>query len=97
MPALSRMVSIRGPRFWRDGDKLMFVNHLDASTRDGPREASAADIDAFADAFEAFEGEDTGAPLGPLVSFKTPQINRTDTTPDRPHARRRDATLQKAL
>jgi len=43
MPALRRSVSIRGARFYQDGDEVMFVRHLDASTREGPRAATDED------------------------------------------------------
>ena len=40
MPTLQRSVSIRGARFYREGDDVLFVHHLDASTREGPRAAT---------------------------------------------------------
>ena len=67
MPALQRSVSMKGAKFYRQGGKLMFVLHIDASTRDGPREATAEDLDAYPDAFAAFEEDDDGGAIGPLA------------------------------
>ena len=72
MPALQRSVSVRGAKFYRQGGKLMFVLHIDASTRVGPREALADDLDAHPEAFAVFEADDDGGALGPLVSFSEP-------------------------
>ncbi|HEY5412902.1 MAG TPA: hypothetical protein VIJ94_19470 [Caulobacteraceae bacterium] len=57
MPALQRSVSQRGARFYQDGEQIMFVRHLDASTREGPRAATEADRAAHPDAWAAFEAE----------------------------------------
>ncbi len=57
MPTLQRSVSIRGARFYRDGETVMFVRHLDASTREGPRPATDEDRSAHADAWMAFEAD----------------------------------------
>lgn len=51
---------------------LLFVNHLDGSTRDGPRPATAEDANAHTEAYERFLNGDDPAPLGALVSFSTP-------------------------
>ena len=75
MPALERMHGPRGPRFWLDGDILRFANHLDASTRDGPRDATDADVAAHPDAYAKLGGEADG--LGaPMVQFKAPTKRR---------------------
>ena len=55
MPALQRSIAVRGPRFFMDGEHLMFVRHLDASTREGPRKATPADKKAYADAWDAYQ------------------------------------------
>ena len=52
---LARQLNVRGPRFWRDGETLMFVNHYDAFTHDGPREATDADKEAHAGALARLE------------------------------------------
>ncbi len=61
MPMLQRSVSIRGARFYRDGEGVMFVRHLDASTREGPRPATDADRSAHPEAWTAFGGDPPGA------------------------------------
>ncbi len=43
MPTLQRSLSMRGARFYRDGEEVMFVHHVDASTREGPRPATDED------------------------------------------------------
>ena len=73
MPALQRNVSLRGAKFYRQGGKLMFILHLDASTRVGPREATGEDMDAWPEAFAHFEAGDEGGAMGPLVSFSDPK------------------------
>lgn len=73
MPALQRSISLRGPRFWKDGDKVMFVNHLDGSTQDGPREATKADVKDHAKAHAAFKAGIEPDPFTPLVSFSDPE------------------------
>jgi hypothetical protein len=47
---LQRSVSVRGPKFFHDGNVLMFVFWYDASTRDGPRPATNDDMLAYPDA-----------------------------------------------
>ncbi|HUZ12664.1 MAG TPA: hypothetical protein VMU93_07450 [Caulobacteraceae bacterium] len=69
MPPLERMISLRGPRFFRDGERLMFVNHLDGSTRDGPRPATQADRAAHPDAAQRDEAAGARSGLGPRVTF----------------------------
>jgi hypothetical protein len=54
MPTLQRSVSQRGARFYQEGDELMFVRHLDASTREGPRPATAEDRSAHPEAWKSF-------------------------------------------
>jgi len=53
MPTLQRSVSIRGARFYREGGQVMFVRHLDASTREGPRAATDEDRVAHPEAWAA--------------------------------------------
>ena len=55
MPTLQRSVSIRGARFYREDDQVMFVRHLDASTREGPRPATDEDKAAHPEAWKEFE------------------------------------------
>ena len=81
MPVLQRRISIRGPRFWSEGGRLLFVEHLDGSTRIGPREATAADKAAHAEAWAAFQAGEPPAPLAPQVAFADP--------PDHPKRRPR--------
>lgn len=75
MPALQRSAAPRGARFYQDGGKLMFVNVLDASTRDGPRPATAVDKKAYPEALDAFQvgGADVFPGSRPLVSFDEPK------------------------
>ena len=54
MPALQRSVSMRGARFYRDGEEVVFVRHLDASTREGPRPATDEDRADHPDAWAQF-------------------------------------------
>jgi hypothetical protein len=70
MPALQRSVALRGPRFYADDGKLMFVNVFDAFTRDGPREATEADAEAHPQAAGAYVEQAEGEPLKPLVAFE---------------------------
>lgn len=75
MPVLQRNNAPRGPRFYKDDGKLLFVNILDGSTREGPRPATADDKATHAEAFEVFKsGEEPAFPGSkPLVSFVTPE------------------------
>lgn len=74
MPALSRMVSIRGPRFWHDDEgQLLFVNHLDGSTRDGPRPATAADKKAHPEAYAESKTSTAEPPGGVRLRSVTPR------------------------
>lgn len=72
MPALQRSVSIRGPRFFKDGDDVMFVNHVDGSTREGPRKATRADKAKHAPAYEAFKADAQSEGLAPLIRPQDP-------------------------
>jgi hypothetical protein len=72
MPALQRRVSLRGPRFWSEGERVLFVHHLDGSTRIGPREAEEADKAAHAGAWADFEARRAAEPFKPLVAFADP-------------------------
>jgi hypothetical protein len=80
-PVLTREVTIRGPKFFREGSRLMFVYNYDSSTRDGPRPATAADKEAHADAYQAHLDE-LHAP-GPFAHFK-PVIEAKDPPGGRP-------------
>ena len=62
MPTLQRSVSRRGTRFYRDGEAVMFVRHLDASTREGPRRAEPADRTAHAEAWATFRASEPSEP-----------------------------------
>lgn len=94
MPALQRSISLRGPRFYIDGDTLMFVNHLDGSTRDGPRPATVADRDAHPDAYAKGEGG-ADTPFKPLLTFSDPEEGRPAPEPG-PHAQRRARAAEAA-
>ena len=91
MPVLERSISLRGPRFFvqaiPDGDgeierTIMFVNHIDASTRTAPRPATREDSVEHAEAWAAFcadmEAQEKGLapgvahPWRPLVQAITP-------------------------
>lgn len=87
MSAIERRLSIRGARFYDDGE-LMFVNHLDGSTRDGPRIATDADKQAHPGAFRAYVAAPTENPLTPLVSFRDPPDGPPPKEPG-PYARKR--------
>ena len=54
MPTLQRSVAPRGARFYQAGDEVMFVRQLDASTREGPREATDEDRAAHPEAWREF-------------------------------------------
>lgn len=71
MPAIIRNTGPRGPRFFEDGGELRFVNVVDASTRDGPREATDEDRLAHPEAFAAYEANDQSMFPGakPMITF----------------------------
>lgn len=71
MPAIIRNTGPRGPRFFEDGGVLRFVNVVDASTRDGPRDATDEDRQTHPEAFAAFGREDASMFPGaqPMVTF----------------------------
>jgi hypothetical protein len=69
------MIGLRGPRFWHDGGVIRFVNHLDSSTRDGPREATEADKVAHPEAFAKLGADADGIGV-PMVAFKEPAKRR---------------------
>jgi hypothetical protein len=77
MPALERRISLRGPRFWRDGAVLMFERQLDGSTREGPRPATDADRAAWPEALAAADTLSAEAPGERLVSARDPAHRRT--------------------
>lgn len=83
MPALVRSSAPRGARFYEDGDKVMFINVLDATTRFGPHEATQADMDAHPKAMEDFlEGKPVLPPgSAPLVTFEDPPEGRPEPAP----------------
>lgn len=111
-PVLSRQTTLRGPRFYRSGEDravILFVNVLDASTREGPREATTADAEAYPKAFETFADADaaeqrgrpnmTGKPLAdeplrPLVTFRDPAEGKPPHEKG-PHERRREAARER--
>ena len=76
MPTLERRISLRGPRFWREGELLMFAHQLDASTRDGPRTATDADKAAFPDALAQAEVETDAAPGASILVARDAEIVR---------------------
>jgi hypothetical protein len=67
MPMLERRISLRGPRFWREGKVVMFERHLDGSTREGPRPATDADRAAHPEALAALDTATADAPGQPLI------------------------------
>lgn len=71
MPAIIRNTGPRGPRFYEDGGELKFVNTVDASTRDGPRDATDEDRVAHPEAFAAYERNDESMFPGakPMIAF----------------------------
>lgn len=74
MPALDRRISTRGPKFWEQGDDVMFVNFIDASTRDGPRLATDDDIAMYPDEYRrAFDAPSYDPPGVPLVQIRDPE------------------------
>lgn len=93
MPALERRISLRGPRFWTEGDVLMFCNQIDGSTRDGPRTATPEDVQAHPEAFEASAEPGSEAPGAPMIG--TREAGRPSPAP-KPHADRRNRTLEQA-
>lgn len=70
--AIIRNTGPRGPRFYEDGGELMFVNVVDASTRDGPRPATDADMEAHPEAVGAFKANEESLFPGakPLITFR---------------------------
>jgi hypothetical protein len=46
---------MRGARFYRDGERVAFVRHLDGSTREGPRPATDADRAEHPQAWAQYE------------------------------------------
>lgn len=85
MPAaIIRNTGPRGPRFYEDGEELMFVNVVDASTRDGPRPATEADMEAHPEAVAALKSNETSTFPGakPLITFVDPNGKRPPDFPD---------------
>ena len=95
MPALQRSISLRGPRFFADGAAIMFVNHLDGSTRDGPRQATAEDQAAHPAAWASYEADDGRDPLKPTLVAIDPPDGRPEPE-EGPHARKRREAAQRA-
>lgn len=82
--SLIRNVTLRGAKFYRDGDdqtRVLFVNNLDGSTRDGPREATEADVEAHSEAFGAFLASDEAAAETGPVNKKTGQPTKLERPP----------------
>lgn len=71
MSTIIRNTGPRGPRFYVDGEALRFVNVVDASTRDGPRDATEEDQAAYPQAYAAFErGDESTFPgAAPMITF----------------------------
>ena len=67
MPTLERRISLRGPRFFKEGAVLMFINQLDGSTRDGPRAATDDDRAAHPEALAGLEIDSDDPPGKPLI------------------------------
>lgn len=56
MPALQRNSAVfHMPRFYDEGEKLMWVYDLDGSTRMGPREATDDDLVKYPEAFARYQ------------------------------------------
>ena len=74
MPALERMIGLRGAHFYRGPEgELLFVNHLDSSTRDGPRAAVKEDSLEHPEAWAKFAmGDDQAEPFAPIATFIEP-------------------------
>lgn len=82
--SLIRNVTLRGAKFYRDGDdqtRVLFVNNLDGSTRDGPREATEADAWAHPDAWGQFLASDEAATETGPVNKKTGQPTKLERPP----------------
>jgi hypothetical protein len=71
MNAIIRNMGPRGARFYDDNGVLMFVNVVDASTRDGPREATDDDRMANPEAYAKMDAstEDMFPGAKPLITF----------------------------
>lgn len=92
MPALERSISLRGPRFYGEGERIMFVHHYDAMTREGPREATKADSLEHGEAWARFTGELTpNDPLRPLLAFSDPPEGRPAAEPSQRQLKREAA------
>jgi hypothetical protein len=76
MPTLDRRISPRGPRFWLDGEVVMFARQIDASTREGPRAATEADRAAWPDALADLGLQGVDPPGAPLTSARAPEPRR---------------------
>jgi hypothetical protein len=95
MSSVERRISVRGPRFWMDGDELMFCFQYDSSTRDGPRPATDKDRLNFDEAYAAFiEGSDDKL-MGPPVSITKVDPEAIPAAAPKPHAGRREAARQR--
>lgn len=93
MPALNRMTGPRGPRFYHDDGKLMFVHVLDGSTRFGPREATKEDAEYHPEAFAQYAASLDNPDLGdlpdkPVLTFVDPEGGPPAPAP-KPYAERR--------
>lgn len=79
MPVLTRNTGPRGPRFFDEGDQIMFVHVLDGSTRFGPREATDQDRAEHPEAWKVYSQADESFPGTPPVTFTDPPEGRPVT------------------
>jgi hypothetical protein len=68
-PVCDVRIATKGPRFFRNGDQVMFEIQLDSRSKIGPRPMTASDKDQYPVAWEAFrDGERSAAePIKPLI------------------------------
>ena len=74
----TRLQGIRGPRFYEEDGKLMFVRYIDGSTREGPRAATEADIDAHPAAFAALTADEDDATRLRRIIVRQPRASRRE-------------------
>ena len=80
MPAILRNNGPRGPKFYMDGDRLMFLNVLDSATYDGPRLATTADGKTYPEALDAYMSG-LEPKQRPMVTFETPEGAEIEPAP----------------
>lgn len=87
MPVLERSIALRGPKFYRDGKEELFVNHIDGSTRDGPRPATDEDRAAHTKAYATYlgDGDKAAEAFAPPVAMVV--TTPADGPPPKPAAR----------